>query len=135
MKEWPREDPYDVSEIRKTIFGSETGKKKEIEERMQNEFDKLKAEGKISESLHHAVMSKEIKMGIQFLIFQSIDETKNKMQEMTQKYRVSCDRSQLFLNYSNMIMQIIHVLIEESLSFEYKLLTELESNNIPKYKT
>jgi hypothetical protein len=136
MKEWPKEDPYDVDDIRKAFFSQEKGRKEKIQEQMQKDFDKLKAEGKIPESLHGMLMSEEVKTGINFLVYCAIKETKDAMAEMAKKNHRQLERSELFLNYSNMIMQIIHALIEESLTFEYKLVSDLEDmhDNLYKYR-
>lgn len=126
MREWPKEDINDVDDIRKKFFATSTGDRETAREQMQKDFDKLKAEGKIPESLHGFIMSEEIKLGVKFLVFQSMHDTKKAMTELAEKSRGQVDKPQLFLNYSNMILQVTHALIEESLKFQYELVGDLE---------
>lgn len=136
-KEWPKEDVNDVSDIRKKYFGGIPGRDRaEVQEEMQKDFDKLKAEGKIPESLHGMIMSDEIKLGIKFLIYQSMHDTRMAMNKMAEQHRSPVEKSQLFLNYSNMILQVVQYLLQESLEFQYKLVGDLEeiSRELGKFK-
>jgi hypothetical protein len=134
MRIWDKEDPHDVDDIRKKFFGTAKGDRENVRENMQRDFDKLKADGKIPESLYGMLMSEEIKLGIKFLIYQSMHDTKNAMSELARKSHGQIDKPQLFLNYSNMILQVTHALIEESLTFQYKLVGDLEEISRELYK-
>ena len=120
MKEWPKEDPYDMS-FRN--FKS----REEAEKYAQEKFDKLKAEGKVSESLQTAVMSDQIYIGIKFLAYQAMMDTRDEINKMGAKSGHPLAKGELFLNYSNMMMQVIRALIQESLELEYNLALEFET--------
>ena len=124
-REWPKEDPYDISDLQNRGFKD----REEAERLVQDRFDKLKAEGKIPESLHTAVMSDRVTVGIKYLVYQSMMEAHDQLRKMAQKagrrYDIM-DKTSLFLNYSNMMMQVVKELIEESLRLEYELTLEFE---------
>jgi hypothetical protein len=135
MKEWPKEDINDVADIRKKYFGNAQDREKAQQE-MQKDFDRLKADGKIPESLHGMIMSDELKLGIKFIIFQSMHDTEMVMREMAEKTKHPVDKSQVLLNYANMILQVVQILINESLEYQYKLLGDLEeiARELHKYR-
>ena len=124
MREWDKEDPYDMN-FRSGYFKS----REEAEKQIQATFDKLKAEGKISESLQSAVMSDKINLGIKYLVYQSMMDTKDEMQKMAAKSGRVPDKASIFLNYSNMMLQVVRALIQESLELEYDLALEFEKLN------
>jgi predicted transcriptional regulator len=124
MREWDKEDPYDMN-FRSGYFKS----REEAEKKIQQTFDKLKAEGKISESLQTAVMSDKIAVGIKYLVYQSMIDTRNEMYKMASKAGRPIDKGSLFLNYSNMMLQVVRALIQESLELEYDLALEFEMLN------
>ncbi|HTH21541.1 MAG TPA: hypothetical protein VL854_04945 [Nitrososphaeraceae archaeon] len=130
-REWPKEDPYDMS-FRRGYFKN----REEAEKQIQSEFDRLKAEGKVSESLQTIVMSQSIDVGIKYLVYQSMIETREELRKMSDKSGKPIERSGLFLNYSNMIMQVTRALIQESLELEYDLALEFETigEKLKKYK-
>jgi len=134
-KEWPKEDVNDVSDIRKKYFDS-TGDRDKAQEEMQKDFDRLKADGKIPESLHGMIMSDELKLGIKFLIFQSMHDTEMVMKNMAEKTKHPVEKSQVLLNYANMILQVVQILINESLEYQYKLVGDLEeiARELHKYR-
>jgi hypothetical protein len=124
MREWDKEDPYD-----KNFMSGYFKSREEVEKKIQAEFDRLKAAGKVSESLQTAVMSSKIEIGIRYLVYQSMLDTRNEMQKMSNKSGHPIEKAALFLNYSNMMLQVVRALIQESLELEYELALEFEKMN------
>ena len=121
-RDWPKEDPYDMS-FRK--FRS----REEAEKWAQEKFDKLKAEGKVSESLETVVMSDNITVGVKYLVYQAMVDTMEEVNKMSARTGRPVLKGELFLNYSNMMMQIIRALIQESLELEYDMALNFETVN------
>ena len=126
MKEWPREDPYDIR-FRRGQFQN----REEAEKEMQAKFDKLKAEGKIPEALQGAIMSDETNRCIKNLVYQSMLETVEELGKLALKTGRAPERSALFLNFSNMTLQVMRTLIQEALELEYDLTLQME--NVPEF--
>jgi hypothetical protein len=74
-------------------------------------------------------MSSKIEIGIRYLVYQSMLDTRNEMQKMSNKSGHSIEKASLFLNYSNMMLQVVRALIQESLELEYELALEFEKMN------
>ena len=125
MKEWPKEDPYDMSDLKRGYFKS----REEAEKKMQEKFDRLKAEGRISESLQTAIMSDKIQLGIHYLVYQSMLDTREELGKMSARSGLPIEKNALFLNYSNMLLQVTKALIAEGLELEYDLALEFEKLN------
>ena len=101
--------------------------REEAEKWAQDRFDKLKAEGRVSESLETVVMSDRITVGIKYIAYQAMVDTMEEVDKMSAKSGHPILKGELFLNYSNMIMQIIRALIQESLELEYDMALDFET--------